>query len=531
MADTPKNPPQGGRKPTTPNPHAAPPPTRRRLARHAREVRDQRRVMLIIGSGIGLALLILLVGLSYDRLWIPSRPVAQVGSTTLNRGDYWQQQRLAYARELSQNFQLLALFGGNQQIAQQFANQSPLINQQIRNQRATEVDPAVVSQWENFQLKLQGATPLGLSASPDEINQAIANDLALIFIPPPVEPITPTTTVELTPTVALTTTAELMPTPTATPSPTALPSPTPSPTAGGPTSTPEPTMTPLPTPLAAEASTQVEQIVDEIFRRYELELAAVSDKPLLTKEDFRAALTAQYHEQLLNTRVQERLVPEASFVASEVPNRVVARQILVAVNPPAEATQEQIEALFVAAKGRADALLSELRGGADFATLAAEESDDPGSASMGGDLGGFDQDGKADNGATYPPELVTAALALQPNTLSDLVRTQFGWHILEVTDRTVPTLEDQLREARTKALDDWLTQQRTTIAVQRFPAPTATPDLGPATATVVPTYMPGPPTPMPTPIPTEVVTAVPTEAPTEAPTEVVPTAVPLTPTP
>ncbi|EFO79130.1 PpiC-type peptidyl-prolyl cis-trans isomerase [Oscillochloris trichoides DG-6] len=523
-------------------------------------MRDQRRVMVIIGAGIGLALLVLLVGLSYDRLWIPSRPVAQVGSAKLSRGDYWQQQRLAFARELSQNFQILALFGNNQQFAQQFANQSPLINQQIRNQRSAEVDPAVVGQWENFQLKLQGAAQMGMSVTADEINQAIANDLALIFIPPPAVPVTPTATLELTPTVALTTTAELLPTPTATPSPTPLPSPTPSPTPGGPTSTPEPTMTPLPTPLAAEANTQVGQIVDEIFRRYEVELGAVGQKPLLTKEDFRAALTAQYHEQLLNTRVQEKLVPEAEFTPGDVPTKVTARQILVAVTPPAEATQEQIDALFVTAKARADALLADLRNGADFATLAAEESDDPGSASMGGDLGSFDKDGKADNGATYPPELVAAALALPANTLSEPVRTQFGWHILEVTDRTVPTEEDQLREARTKALDDWLTQQRSAIAVQRFPAPTATPDPGPATATAIPTFMAGPPTPMPTPIPTEVpttvapteaasteaapteaapteatTTVVPTAAPSEvpsvAPTEVVPTAVPLTPTP
>jgi len=111
---------------------------------------------------------------------------------------------------------------------------------------------------------------------------------------------------------------------------------------------------------------------------------------------------------------------------------------------------------------------------------------------------------------------VSAAFALAPNTLSDPVRTQFGWHVIEVTSRDVPDEEAQLREARTKALDTWIEEQRTALAVQRFPEPTPTATTPPETPspTIVPTFLPGPPTPAPTDTP----------APVETPATAAPTA-------
>ncbi|NTW00426.1 MAG: peptidylprolyl isomerase [Oscillochloris sp.] len=487
------------------------PLSRKRLAHHEREVRSQRQVVIATATALGFALLALIIGLSYDQLWIPSRPVAQVGNVTLSRNDYWKERRTSLAREVAQNFQLVAIFGGNQQFTQQFANQSPSINLKVKSIRNDPVDDSVVNAWETLQLKEQGAGTIGISVSQDAINQAIAADLGLIFIPPPAPPITTTATISQTTTApvtdataAVSVTATLEPTstplPTATPEPTATSSPTPGgPTAtAAPTSTPEPTSTPQPTPEAAEAATQVDQIVDEIFRRYELELASFDDKPILTKDDFRAGLITQYREQVLNTRVQESLVPEQSFTLSDEPQKVHARQILIQVSPPDGATPEQIDALFNDEKDRADELLTQLRGGADFAELAKTNSDDLGSANTGGDIGLFDKDGKADNGATYPPELVTAAFDLAINTVSDPIRTEFGWHIIEVTERQVPAKDEQLRDARTKALDTWLTEQRTKIAAQRFPTQTPTPSDVTETPTTVPTYVPGPPTEMPT---------------------------------
>lgn len=510
MADTPKTPQQGGRSPEPQKqrpkvqavaPAVSRPPSRKRLAHHEREVRNQRRVVITTATAIGLALLAVIIGLSYDQLWLPSRPVAQVGTATLSRRDYWQTQRLAYARQIAQNFQLVALFGGNQQFTQQFANQSPQINSQVQKIRTSPVDDAVVNQWQTLQIKEQGAAKMGISVSDGEINQAVANDMGQVFIPPPVAPITSTATISGTVAPVTGATSVVSATATAAPTATKVPTIAASPTPGGPTVTPEPTSTTKPTPQADEAATQLGQIVDEIYRRYEIELVNAQLKPILTKDDFRATLISQFREQVINTKVQESLVPEQSFVLSSEPKKVKARQILIAVSLPTGATQEQIDALFKDAKGQADSQVAELRAGASFVGVATAISADPGSAKVGGDIGLFDKNGKADNGATYPPELVKAAFGLALNTVSDPIRSQFGWHIIEVTERQVPTKDEQLRDARTKALDTWLVEQRAAIATERFPAQTPSPTVA-APPSVVPIYEPGPPTQVPTPLPT-----------------------------
>ena len=500
MSETPQNPQQGGATPPRPKPIVNPNAPRRVATRKLDEERRQALVVAVTAAAIGLALVAVLAGLAYDQLWVPSRPVASVGSANLSRTNYWAERKNAFAREVVQNFQLLALFGGNPQFTQQFQGQSPVVNQRVETIRRDPVDDAVVGQWETRQIKQQGAAGREISVSPDEINQAAVADLGQIFLPPPIPPVTTTATVAPTAdpaaTAAVTPTATLEPTP------------------GGPTATPEatatlaPTETPRPTPGAAEASSQFEQIINEVYRRFEIELAAVGAEAQLTKEDFRAALTDQYQEQVINTKVQAQLVPEEGFVFSTEAERVTARQVLVAVTPSENATQEQIDATFAETKGEADAIAAELRGGAEFASVATASSDDPGSKELGGDLGSFDKNGVAQNTATYPPELVASAFALAPNTISDPIRTQFGWHIIEVTSRDVPDEEAQLREARTKALDTWVEEQRTTLAVQRFPEPTPTATTPPATPspTIVPTFLPGPPTPAPTETPAPVET-------------------------
>jgi len=79
------------------------------------------------------------------------------------------------------------------------------------------------------------------------------------------------------------------------------------------------------------------------------------------------------------------------------------------------------------AKAKAQQLLEKIKAGADFAELAAENSACPSSA-RGGDLGYFSK------GQMVPP-FEQAALNLEPNQLSDIVETRFGYHIIKVTDK------------------------------------------------------------------------------------------------
>lgn len=66
--------------------------------------------------------------------------------------------------------------------------------------------------------------------------------------------------------------------------------------------------------------------------------------------------------------------------------------------------------------------------GGDFAALARAESDDPGSKDKGGDLGWFDP-------KDMVPEFAAAASKLEPGKISEPVRSQFGWHIIQIQDR------------------------------------------------------------------------------------------------
>ncbi|KAF0248916.1 MAG: peptidyl-prolyl cis-trans isomerase C, partial [bacterium] len=86
----------------------------------------------------------------------------------------------------------------------------------------------------------------------------------------------------------------------------------------------------------------------------------------------------------------------------------------------------------------------------DFAELAKQYSDDPGSGKMGGDLGYFKKD------VGFVPEFKDALFKLQPNQTSDLVETQFGYHIIQVTEqKPAPDKPDEALklELKDKVLD------------------------------------------------------------------------------
>jgi peptidyl-prolyl cis-trans isomerase D len=98
-----------------------------------------------------------------------------------------------------------------------------------------------------------------------------------------------------------------------------------------------------------------------------------------------------------------------------------ARHILVKVS------QGAAEDAVAAAKAKAAAALERIRGGADFAAVAREVSDDPGSAAKGGDLGWFER-------GVMVKEFEDAAFAQAPGKAGDPVRSPFGFHVIEVTE-------------------------------------------------------------------------------------------------
>ena len=83
------------------------------------------------------------------------------------------------------------------------------------------------------------------------------------------------------------------------------------------------------------------------------------------------------------------------------------------------------------AKTKAQAVLKQVRGGGDFATIARAESQDSGSAQAGGDLGFFPK-------GQMTPAFEEAAFKLKVGGLSPIVETPFGFHIIKVLERRGP---------------------------------------------------------------------------------------------
>jgi peptidyl-prolyl cis-trans isomerase C len=104
---------------------------------------------------------------------------------------------------------------------------------------------------------------------------------------------------------------------------------------------------------------------------------------------------------------------------------VHASHILIGLPQGATPAQKQ------EARVKAQAILKQVRGGADFATMAKAQSQDPGSAQNGGDLGFFPK-------GQMTPAFEEAAFKLKPGAVSNLVETPFGFHIIKVQDKRGP---------------------------------------------------------------------------------------------
>lgn len=133
--------------------------------------------------------------------------------------------------------------------------------------------------------------------------------------------------------------------------------------------------------------------------------------------------------------------------------------------------EEEIEArhILVRTKEEGDAVIRDLKGGADFLTLAKQRSIDP-SKSDGGMLGFFQR-------GQMVPEFEAAAFKLKPNEVSQApVQSEFGWHVIRLESRRpapVPTFEEsepQLRAGQVDgAIETLIASLRKGAKIEEFP--------------------------------------------------------------
>ena len=132
---------------------------------------------------------------------------------------------------------------------------------------------------------------------------------------------------------------------------------------------------------------------------------------------------ANLRTQLTPSEAELRTAYQAARQRYARPAAANVLHILVKVEPNAA------PAVDAAARAKAQSLVAQLRGGADFATLAKANSDDPSSAGIGGSMGWVDM------GQTVKP-FEDAIFSIPLNTISDPIRSpEFGYHIVKVTER------------------------------------------------------------------------------------------------
>jgi parvulin-like peptidyl-prolyl isomerase len=221
----------------------------------------------------------------------------------------------------------------------------------------------------------------------------------------------------------------------------------------------------------------MEQVLaQEILRQY-----AVSHGITVTSGQINAQIqsdtrqlggTAALHAQMAQvglTMASYRSLLEANLLGRAVEARVTplqkkpqpdahVRHILIALQPQGKAPRTDAQAHALAQQ-----VLARVQRGANFAALARKDSDDPGSATKGGDLGNIYR------GQTVKP-FEQAAFTLPLNRPA-LVHTVFGYHIVEVLARgsSVMPLQYQ-QQQQNQAFNTWLTGRLKAAKIQRIAA-------------------------------------------------------------
>lgn len=201
----------------------------------------------------------------------------------------------------------------------------------------------------------------------------------------------------------------------------------------------------------ADVNDAVKEIIDKVGSKEQLDMilkqngiSASQFKKDLEEEVKMKKLAKELGSSDVSDAEAEKFYKE-NVAKFKYPAKVRASHILVAANPAEieevitsdaknkdlkpEEIKAKVNEELNARKAKADKLFNEAKANVDnFAKLAKENSDDATSAVKGGDLGFFAKE-------EMVPEFSKAAFAQRPNTVSPVVKSQYGYHIILVTDR------------------------------------------------------------------------------------------------
>jgi hypothetical protein len=215
--------------------------------------------------------------------------------------------------------------------------------------------------------------------------------------------------------------------------------------------------------LAANPQIQpTEELVGELAKmwvEYTLLATAAAEDTTLAVLDFDKLIEPTREEVILGRFVNSNVRVDTMFTEAQLDEKwntegpgpqVRARHILLKVAADAAPAARQ------AVRARAEQLQVQAAGGADFAALARQHSEDT-SKEQGGDLGFFGR-------GQMVPTFEQAAFALQPGQVSKVVESPFGYHVIKVEERkTQPLPAEQRPQFR-----QMLARQTQGQAVQKF---------------------------------------------------------------
>ncbi len=452
---------------------AAPPTGRgapRRLSRREREAR-QRKILFISMSVLGV-LLLFIIGFGTLRYYylIPHQVIATVNSHKIIQSDYWKVRRNTLLDRLQQySFQAQSGQGDAQQI--QLAAQSA--QNEITNIRSAPVDPETLQTMTEDWIVLDGLPGIGVTITDADVDETVAERFSPVALntPTPAPTLNPTkqatadaATAQATQTsVAIeqgaTVTAQANATGTATAS-ALTPAPnTPAAATAPPTETPVPTQTPTNQEARATSTASLGDFVKE--RQKDANMSLSDYKRLIIKP----ALARQRAREVLEAKTPTH------------GEEIHAYHILLPTQAAAQDARKRV-----------------VDQGEDFQIVAQQLSTDTTTQPTGGDLGYIPH-------GIMPKPFEDAAFALPVNGVSQPVQTEFGWHIIKVTDHVADReFEDAVfRQLRDKQFSDWLAAETAKAKLkQSLPTPIPSPPAAfepPAGAPATPTFTPAPPTP------------------------------------
>jgi foldase protein PrsA len=237
------------------------------------------------------------------------------------------------------------------------------------------------------------------------------------------------------------------------------------------------------------ADTKATEQVDA-FKKYYDENKATLDPQLKTVNVEVKDIEAYFHTMFyalmdMSSKVTDKQIQDdfdAKIKADKFAfTTATVDHILIALKDPADQTGEKVLRTDAEALARAKEVKAKLDKGGDFAALAKEYSDDPGSKDKGGRYENAQISG-------YVAEFKQAAGTLPINKISDPVKTSYGYHVMKVINRKENQLADVKESLRTELADgmfnDFMTNEFPSLEYKsNIPTPVPTPTATPAPST------------------------------------------------